>query len=122
MTWTSWTTLVPLTILTSLLLVYSSLGERRATVRHLLVATTCALVYAAGYVDDLSDLSPYTIYMKSKTHIVFNDVDRFCEENSTMLLFGAAVLWYAARPPGIYVCCPSRTPLLVLLTYDLSTG
>lgn len=110
MTWTSWTTLVPLTVLTSLLLVYSSLGERRASARHLLVAIACALVYAAGYVDNLSDLSPYTVYMKSRSHIDFNDLDRFCEENSTMLLFGAAFLWYAI--PSI--------PKLILICFVLS--
>ncbi|CAN8101070.1 unnamed protein product [Discula destructiva] len=97
MLWTEWTTLVPLTVLTSLLLVYTSLGESRATVRHLLVASTCALVYAAGYVDDLTDLSPYNIYLKSRAHVNYTDLDRFCEKHFKMIAFGIAVAWVMRR-------------------------
>lgn len=84
---------LPLTVLISLLLVYSSLGERRAAVRHLLVASTCALVYAWGYVDDLSDLSPYNIYLRSRAHINYTDLDRFRDQHATMIFFGGAVVW-----------------------------
>lgn len=93
-------TYVPLTVLTFLLLVYSSLGERRAVVRHLLVASLCALVYVWGYVDDLSDLSPYNIYLRSTAHINYTDLDRFRDQYATMIAFVAAAAWYAAPLPS----------------------
>lgn len=98
MLWTSWATLVPLLVLASLLLAWSFLVERRAAALHLVAATAAALAYASGYVDfnlnlSLSDLSPSSIYMHTAPHINLENLDRFCEENATMLLFSAAVVW-----------------------------
>lgn len=99
MLWTSWTPLVPILVLAFLLLVSLALLERRAVTFHLLVAPVCALVFAAGYLDldfnlSLSDLSPHNLYMNTAPHINLENLDRFCEENATMLLFSAAVVWY----------------------------
>lgn len=89
---------MPLLVLASLLLAWFSLVERRSAALHLVAATAAALVYAAGYVDfnfklSLSDLSPSNIYMQIAPHINVENLDRFCEENATMLLFSAAVVW-----------------------------
>lgn len=116
MLWASWTTLAPILFIAFLLLATFSLVERRAAPLHLVLVALCALVYAAslGHLGfhlnlSLSDLSPHSIYMHTAPHINLENLDRFCEENATMLLFSAAVVWYAAslaptsRPRGARV-------------------
>lgn len=113
MTWTSWTTLVPLLVLVCSVLAWSQLVDRRAALLHLLVAAACALLYTAVYVDlDLSNLSPHTIYTNAAAQINFENLDRFCEENASMILFGAAVVWYASLlPPAPCLNLPCSTGL-----------
>ncbi|PSR79804.1 hypothetical protein BD289DRAFT_441850 [Coniella lustricola] len=104
MTWTSWTTLVPFLSLACSVVAWSFLVERRAALLHLLVALVCALLYAFLYLDlhldfslGLHALSPQQLYLHTASQITLDNLDRFCENNASMLLFGAAVVWLLRR-------------------------
>lgn len=99
MLWTSWTTLVPLLVLAALLLASAStLVERRAATLNLVVVVTCVLIYSVGYVD-LESYTPSSLYGTHLSHLNLDKLDRFCEENASMMLFGAAVVWYEEPKP-----------------------
>lgn len=103
MLWTSWAPLVSLLLLVLTLgVAWSFLVDRRpVSLLHVLIGLVCVLV---GFLP-LDRLSPYNFWADTSLQAHLKDLDRFCEEHARMILFGAAVIWYAS---------PLSKPLLLL--------
>lgn len=126
MLWISWTSILPLLTLICLLIAW--LIERKSAFVHVTVATCCILIYVAAYIDQ-NDISVDNIYMKAASHIDFDQLDRLCEENATMVLFSVAALWYDWTRRLLFRACtrpcldtPGRLPLTMFSLQAASKG
>lgn len=104
MLWTSWASLVPLLLVLTLGVALFSLVDSRALwLLHTLIVLFCVLVASTSFLS-FDDPSPYGFWKNDVFQAHLKDLDRFCEEHSRMILFGAAVIWYDA--PAICVTSP----------------